>query len=107
MAGERAGHSLQPTALVHEAYLRLADVANVQWLDRSHFFALSARLMRRILVDVARSKRSLKRDTGAALVPLEEATTATSDRPPDLVALDLALQALARIDDRKSVRPNI
>ena len=102
MAAERTGHSLQPTALLNEAYLRLVGVSAVDWRDRSHFFALSARLMRRILVDVARSKRYLKRGEGAPLAPLDEAMGIAIERAPDLVSLDLALQALAQIDGRKS-----
>jgi RNA polymerase sigma factor (TIGR02999 family) len=102
MAAEGAGHSLQPTALLNEAYLRLIGGAQVEWRDRAHFFATSARLMRRILVDVARSKRYLKRGGGAAMAPLDDAADVAVDRAPDLVALDLALQALAEIDSRKS-----
>lgn len=102
MAAERAGHILQPTALINEAYLRLCGGAAVDWQDRSHFFATSARLMRRILVDVARSKRYAKRGGGVPVAPLEEATAVAVDRNPDLVALDLALEALAQIDSRKS-----
>jgi len=102
MAAEGAGHSLQPTALLNEAYLRLIGGAQVEWRDRAHFFATSARLMRRILVDVARSKRYLKRGGGAAMAPLEDAADVAVERAPDLVALDLALQALAQVDGRKS-----
>ena len=102
MASEGAGHSLQPTALINEAYLRLIGGAQVEWRDRAHFFATSARLMRRILVDVARSKRYLKRGGGAAMAPLDDAADVAVDRAPDLVALDLALEALAQIDFRKS-----
>lgn len=102
MAGERAGHSLQPTALLNEAYLRLADIRHVAWQDRAHFFAMSSRVMRRILVDVARSKRYLKRGGGAPHAPLQDAMGVAVERGPDLVALDLALQGLAQIDARKS-----
>jgi RNA polymerase sigma-70 factor (ECF subfamily) len=102
MAGERAGHSLQPTALLNEAYLRLVDITHVAWQDRAHFFAMSSRVMRRILVDVARSKRYLKRGGGTSLAPLDDAMAVAVERGPDLVALDLALQALAQIDPRKS-----
>ena len=102
MAAERSGHSLQPTALLNEAYLRLAGITRIEWQDRAHFFAMSARLMRRILVDVARSKRYLKRGGGAAVEPLDAALIAVDERSPDLVALDLALQALSVVDDRKS-----
>ena len=102
MAAERTGHSLQPTALLNEAYLRLTGASHVNWQDRSHFFAMSARLMRRILVDVARSKKYLKRGGGMALKPLDDAVAVAVERTPDLVALDLALQALAQFDSRKS-----
>lgn len=102
MAAERTGHSLQPTALLNEAYLRLTGAAHVNWQDRSHFFAMSARLMRRILVDVARSKKYLKRGGGMGLKPLDDAVAVAVERTPDLVALDLALQALAQFDNRKS-----
>ena len=102
MAAERTEHSLQPTALLNEAYLRLTGVAHLDWQNRGHFFAMSARLMRRILVDVARSKKYLKRGGGIVVAPLEEAMAVAVERPLDLVALDLALQALARFDVRKS-----
>lgn len=102
MVAERTGHTLQPTALLNEAYLRLAGVTAVDWQDRSHFFAMSARLMRRILVDLARSKRYQKRGGGLPTVPLDEAVTVTVDRSPDLAALDLALDALVQLDPRKS-----
>lgn len=102
MAAERTGHSLQPTALLNEAYLRLTGVAHVDWQDRAHFFAMSARLMRRILVDVARSKKYQKRGGGNAVAPLDDAMAVALERPPDLVALDLALEALAQFDTRKS-----
>jgi RNA polymerase sigma-70 factor (ECF subfamily) len=102
MAAERAGHSLQPTALVHEAYLRLSGVMHVDWQDRAHFFAMSAKLMRRILVDVARRKHYQKRGGGTVLEPLESAHLISDEQAPDLVALDFALQALATVDERKS-----
>ena len=102
MAGERAGHSLQATALVNEAYLRLIDAQHVNWQDRAHFLAMSARLMRRILVDWARSKRYQKRGGGAVKVTLDDALLGSVERGQDLVALDDALQALARFDERKS-----
>jgi RNA polymerase sigma factor (TIGR02999 family) len=103
MAAEHAGHSLQPTALLNEAYLRLIGGAQVEWRDRAHFFATSARLMRRILVDVARSKRYLKRGGGAAMASLDDVAEVAVERTPDLVALDLALEALAETDSRKSL----
>jgi len=102
MSAEHAGHTLQPTALINEAYLRLSGGASVDWQDRTHFFATSARLMRRILVDVARSKRSEKRGGGLTAAPLEDAMGVAAEVAPDLVELDLALQALAAIDQRKS-----
>ena len=102
MAGERAGHSLQATALVNEAYLRLIDVQQIKWQDRAHFLAMSARLMRRILVDWARSKQYQKRGGGAVQVTMDEGLAVVGERGQDLVALDDALQALAKFDDRKS-----
>jgi RNA polymerase sigma-70 factor, ECF subfamily len=101
MADERAGHSLQPTALVNEAYIRLVDARRVKWQDRNHFLSMAARLMRRVLVDHARSRRYLKRGGGAARVTLMD--DLVLDEPGrDLVALDDALAALATVDERKS-----
>jgi RNA polymerase sigma factor (TIGR02999 family) len=102
MRGEREGHTLQTTALVNEAYLRLVKLTGVTWNDRVHFFAMSARLMRRILVDYARSRLYLKRGGGAARLAFDEGLTIGSQPGPDLVALDEALQALAVLDPRKS-----
>jgi len=102
MGHERQGHTLQATALVNEAYLRLIDVQQVHWQNRAHFFAMSARLMRRILVDFARSRDYQKRGGGAKHVSLDEALVVGKERGADLVALDEALQALATIDPRKS-----
>ena len=102
MAGERGGHSLQPTALVNEVYLRLIDVQHVNWQNRAHFLAMSARLMRRILVDVARSKRYQKRGGGAISVTFDDALVVTHEPGQDLVALDDALEALATVDARKA-----
>jgi RNA polymerase sigma factor (TIGR02999 family) len=102
MASERGDHTLQPTALVNEVYLRLVDIKTVQWSDRAHFFALSARLMRRILVDVARARRYQKRGGGAPVVCLDDTLLAAPERGEDLVALDEALQRLAEIDPRRS-----
>jgi RNA polymerase sigma factor (TIGR02999 family) len=99
---ERHGVTLQTTALVNEAYLRLIDAGNVQWESRAHFFAISAQLMRRILVDYARSRNRAKRGGGAQRVSLEEAAVFSAERAPDLVALDDALDALAKIDERMS-----
>lgn len=102
MAGERAGHSLQATALVNEAYLRLIDTQQVNWQDRAHFLAMSARLMRRILVDRARSKGYQKRGGGAVKVTFTEALPVANERGHDLIALDDALVALSAVDPRKS-----
>lgn len=102
MAGERAGHTLQTTALVNEAYLRLIDSRKVNWQDRSHFFAMSAQLMRRILVDYARSHRSQKRGGGAKPVTLDDDLVLSAGEGKDLVALDDALKALAEVDGRKA-----
>jgi len=102
MRRERAGHTLQTTALVNEAYLRLVDMSGVSWNDRAHFFAMSARLMRRILVDHARSHLYQKRGGGAKVVSFDEGLTVTSGPRADLVALDDALKSLARFDERKS-----
>ena len=102
MAGERSGHTLQTTALVNEAYLRLVDCGQVNWQDRAHFFAVSAQLMRRILIDFARSRGYLKRGAAAAHISLEDAPWLGKESDPDLVALDDALKALAALDERKS-----
>ena len=102
MAGERRGHSLQPTALVNEAYLRLIDVQHINWQNRLHFLAMSARLMRRILVDIARSKHYQKRGGGAIRVTLGDAMVSTAAPGEDLAALDHALHALAAVDERKA-----
>jgi RNA polymerase sigma-70 factor, ECF subfamily len=101
MRGERNDHTLQTTALVNEAYLRLIDLSRVRWQDRAHFFATSARVMRRILVDHARSRQFAKRGGGARKIPFDEALVPV-ERSVDLVALDDALRALADIDARKS-----
>jgi len=100
MKRERPGHSLQATALVNEAYLRLVDYNGMRWQNRAHFFAVSPQLMRRILVEHAR-RRNLKRGGGVPHVSLEQATVVGGDRPEDLVALDDATDALARLDPRK------
>jgi len=101
MAGERRGHTLQVTALINEAYVRLVDMPQPAWQNRAHFFALSARIMRRILVDLARSRRYQKRGGAAQQVTLDERLLVTAPGR-DLVALDDALTALARVDERKS-----
>ena len=102
MARERAGHSLEATALVNEVYLRLIEGRSVNWQNRAHFLAVAARLMRRILVDFARSKRYQKRGGGAMQVTLDEGVALSTQPGRDLVALDDALQALATLDERKS-----
>ena len=100
MKRERTGHSLQTTALVNEAYLRLVDYRRMQWRNRAHFFAVSAQVMRRILVEHAR-RRNLKRGRGVRHVSLDEAAVVGSARGADLVALDDAMEELARLDPRK------
>jgi RNA polymerase sigma factor (TIGR02999 family) len=100
MRGERPGHSLQTSALVNEAYMRLVDYKGMQWQNRAHFFAVSAQLMRRILVEHAR-RHNLKRGGGVQHVSLDETAVLGDDRAADLVALDDAMNALARIDHRK------
>jgi RNA polymerase sigma factor (TIGR02999 family) len=100
MKGERSGHSLQTTALVNEAYMRLVNYKRMQWQNRAHFFAVSAQLMRRILVEHAR-RRNLKRGAGAPHFSLDEAVEVGSERSADLVALDDAMNALAQLDPRK------
>ena len=102
MRGERQGHTLKPTALVNEAYLRLVDFRRLEWQDRAHFLAVSARLMRQILIDHARAHRYQKRGGGAVKVTLEEDIAVPSERGRDLVALDDALEALSQVDERKS-----
>jgi RNA polymerase sigma-70 factor (ECF subfamily) len=99
---EREGHTLQTTALVNEAYLRLAGVREVAYRDRIHFFALAAQLMRRVLVDHARSRGYLKRGAGARPISLEDSRIASPDRDAEVVALDDALGELARRDPRKA-----
>jgi len=102
MERESAGHPLQATALVHEAYIRLIDANRVQWQNRAHFYAVSANLMRRILVDYARSHKYAKRGGHAPHVSLDDDALLSPERAPDLVALDEALDALAALDARKS-----
>jgi len=102
MRGERHGHTLQSTALVHEAYERLVDLRCVNWQDRAHFYAVSAQMMRRILVDYARSRRYQKRGGDAPHVALNEAVAVFPERRHDIVALDDALSALGRTDPRKA-----
>jgi RNA polymerase sigma-70 factor, ECF subfamily len=102
MGAERRDHTLQPTALVNEVFVRLTDNQRVRWQDRAHFYALSARLMRRVLVDHGRARKMLKRGGGAAKVSFDEALMGPEPRPLDVVRLDDALNELARFDFRKS-----
>lgn len=102
MRRERAGHLLQTSALVNEAYLRLIDWQNVQWESRAHFYGVAAQLMRRVLVDEARERNQLKRGGDALRVSLSEAEEESNERPMDLLALDDALKTLAKLDSRKS-----
>jgi RNA polymerase sigma-70 factor, ECF subfamily len=101
LSREAADNTLQPTALINEAYLRLIEWNTVTWQDRAHFYAVAAKIMRRVLVNQAISRRRQKRGGGAVLVSLTEAG-AMADRSSDIVALDEALKMLARFDDRKS-----
>ena len=101
MARERPDHTLQPTALVNEAYLRLIEISRVQWQNRAHFLAMAARAMRRILVDVARAHRNQKRGRGFERVALDD-TIVVTDRPIEVVALDEALDRLSAISPRQS-----
>jgi len=100
MRRERSGHSLQTTALVNEAYMRLVDYRRMEWQDRAHFFAVAAQVMRRILVEHAR-RHNLKRGGGVQHMSLEQAAVVGGDEDADLTALDDAMNALARIDSRK------
>jgi len=102
MRGERKGHTLQTTALINEAYLRLVDQKHVRWQNRAHFMAIASELMRRILVDYARRRQYQKRGGGAIQVTLSDAAEVSNQRSPDLVALDEALTSLAEIDPRRS-----
>lgn len=102
MRGERDGHTLQTTALINELYLRLADLKEVDWQNRAHFFALCARQMRRILTDQARARQSHKRGGGACVISLDEAPTVSSTPHTDVLAVDEALTALAKVDERKA-----
>ena len=101
MARERAGHTLQPTALVNEVYLKLVDVERVRWQNRAHFLAVAARLMRRILVDFARSRRYRKRGGDVEHVAFDESVVIAIGRGHDMLALDDALDELARVDARQ------
>lgn len=102
MSRERKGHTLQTTALINEAYVRLVDQRNVHWANRSHFFAISAQIMRRILIDHARRQAFAKRGGGAQQVSLEEVATVAGVQARDLIRLDEALKCLAEMDPRRS-----
>jgi RNA polymerase sigma factor (TIGR02999 family) len=102
MRGQRPGHTLQTTALVNEAYLRLIDSSRVNWQNRTHFFAISAQLMRRVLVDFARAKNSQKRGGERIQVTLDDKIESPSEERTDLVALDEALQELAKMNERQA-----
>lgn len=101
LSRERPGHTLQATALVNEAYLRLIDQQNSDWQDRAHFFAVAARIMRHLLIDHARARRYAKRGGGARQVSLDEAAAISPEASLDLLALNEALDRLASIDERK------
>ena len=102
MAGQRPGHTLQTTALVNEVYLRLVDCSRVNWQDRAHFLAVSAQLMRRILIDFARSRGYQKRGGDVVHLSLDDAPSVSNEPDADVVALDDAIKALAEVDGRKS-----
>ena len=99
---QRPDHTLQPTALVNEAYLKLIDISNVSWEDRAHFFAVASQTMRHVLVDHARGRNREKRGGGAQKVSLDEAVSFADNQEVDLLALDEAMRALAEIDDQQS-----
>jgi RNA polymerase sigma factor (TIGR02999 family) len=102
MRGEHPGHTLQTTALVNEAYVRLIDTTRMNWQNRAHFYPVEAKLMRHVLVDFARSRSNLKRGGDAPQVSLDEALTVSEERSAELVELDQALTALAELDERQS-----
>jgi RNA polymerase sigma factor (TIGR02999 family) len=102
MQREHPGHTLQTTALVNEAYLRLVDMRQVSWRDRAHFFALASRVIRHVLVDAARSRRSQKRGANASPETIDENLLVSDDPRADIIALDDALRALAAVDERKN-----
>lgn len=102
IAGERRGHTLQTSALVNEAYVRLVDARKLDWRDRAHFFAVSARLMRQVLIQYARARRAGKRGGDAVRVEFDEASIPSPARDEDLIALDEALDALAAVDPREA-----
>jgi len=102
MRKERAEHTLQPTALVHEAYMRLIDISDIDWQSRAHFFAVSANVMRNILVDYARARVTEKRGGGAQRISLEEVSGLTDETEVDVLAVDEALKQLGEFDQRQS-----
>lgn len=102
MRRERSDHTLQTTALINEAYIRLIDSSRVHWQNRAHFFGVSAQVMRRVLVDIARARGSLKRGGDVPHVPLDEGMGARLDDDPDIVALDEAVTAFEAVDPRKA-----
>src|SRR5262249_16566835 len=102
MRRENPGHTLQTTALVNEAYLRLADVRDLNWQDRAHFFAVSANVMRRILIDEARARRAERRGGENLVIAIDEALDSEKQEDLDMIALDLALQGLAKVNERQS-----
>ena len=102
LRAERREHTLQPTALVHEAYLRLVGQRSVSWANRAHFFAIAAEMMRRVLVDHARKRRAAKRNPETVYLDLGPSEIRGGDRPPDLLALDAALTRLERLDARQA-----
>jgi RNA polymerase sigma factor (TIGR02999 family) len=103
MRGERAGHTLQPTALINEAYLRLADWQNIEWKNREHFLGIAAQMMRRVLVDFARARQYAKRGGGGQQIPFEEKMLPAQARYDELIALDDALKHLAAISSRQAL----
>jgi RNA polymerase sigma factor (TIGR02999 family) len=102
MQQQAPGHTLQTTAVIHEAYLKLAGDAERDWKDRSHFLAVAAKAMRQVLVDYARSQKAAKRGGEFAIVPLEDGLTAARDSAAEVVALDAGIEALAKVDPRKA-----
>lgn len=102
LRSERGDHTLQPTALVHEAYLRLVGQRSVSWANRAHFFGIAAQMMRRVLVDHARRRLAAKRSPGALRIDLGDEAAAAPDRAPELLALDRALTELERLDPRQA-----
>ncbi len=103
MSRENEGHTLQTTALIHEVYLRLVDLQGIEWRDRAHFFAVCARLMRRILIDFARSRESLKRGGNQIRVAIEESGASFENVPAQLLVLEQALGKLSEVDPRKGI----